>query len=104
MMIDAWRRSGLTLNQFARKHGTTEQRLGHWRKTVDAWSPPTARTRQRPVVMATAEPVIEQVPEQRAESVTDAARAVVRSDGVEIIVDKATPAYLASLLVAMRRP
>lgn len=42
-VITAWRRSGLSLNAFAREHGFTAQRLGWWKRKVGAGGAELAR-------------------------------------------------------------
>jgi hypothetical protein len=105
-MIEAWRRSGLTLYQFARQHGTTEQRLGHWRKRVDAASNSDRDDANRPIVLA---PASLQRPLKKRDAGaagSDACRpvkAMVQVDGVTIALEDATPEYLAQLLHALAR-
>ena len=36
VVVEAWRRSGLSVAAFARRHGLTAQRLAYWRAHVDA--------------------------------------------------------------------
>jgi transposase-like protein len=42
VIVEAWRRSGLSVAAFARRHGLTQQRVAYWRMHVGA----TARPRK----------------------------------------------------------
>jgi hypothetical protein len=88
-MIDAWRRSGLTLNEFALQHGTTEQRLGHWRKRFEKRKP------SPPVTFAPATTLLDEVSHVRA---------VVQADGVTIAFEGATADYIVEVARALTRP
>jgi hypothetical protein len=85
-MIAAWRRSGLTLNQFALRNGTTEQRLGHWRKKLED------QTRSPSVTFAPAVmPAGHEV------------RAIVQGDGITVAIEGADPDYVVAIARGLGR-
>ena len=81
-MIAAWRRSGLTLNQFALRNGTTEQRLGHWRKKLED------QTRSPSVTFAPASTVM---------PAGHDVRVIVQGDGVTVAIEGADPEYVVAI-------
>ena len=54
-VLAAWKKSGLTLERFAKERGIVPQRMRHWRKKLEA--PPTTTT-----ALAKAEPELKLLP------------------------------------------
>lgn len=102
-VLAAWKTSKLTLSAYARRIGTTEQRLGYWRERLESWTadaPHELRTiddspRREPVEMVAATVV---------ERSADRAQVIVRTpEGIVVELDGAPPSYVAYLVRQLMR-
>lgn len=89
--IAAWRRSGLSMVAFARRHGVSPQRLSWWRKRVEDEGDArgVAPAPFVPVTLAVSTATVEVV-------VGDVRVHVMQADDV-------TPAWVAELVATLRR-